>query len=111
MLRERRGERKSRKSGIFLPFSVERANIEMGANEEVYKSVENPEMDKVADFHIKSKEGDIFFCSKALFHVKSDYFKTLFSGNWESGTEKIWESGLPSSIIRSIVRWVYLEEI
>ena len=82
----------------------------MQANEQVFKDIQNPEMEKVADFHIKSLEGETFFCNKMLFYSKSEYFKTIFSENWENGTGKIWECKLPSFVVRAMVKWIYLLE-
>ena len=80
------------------------------ASQQVFENIQNPEMASVTDFHIKSTDGEMFFCAKSQFFVKSNYFKGLFSENWEERVEKNWESGLPSFVLRAIIKWVYVAE-
>lgn len=80
-------------------------------NQKAYEAIQNAEMGAVTDFHIRSQEGDIFFCTKQLFVVKSDYFKVLFGDTFKKQDQKIWESKKPSFVVKALVKWVYLEEV
>jgi len=71
----------------------------------------NVEMENVTDFHIKSTEGEVFYCQKAHFYILSDYFESLFSERVEKRNGKIWEPGQPSFVIRALAKWAYLSEI
>ena len=77
----------------------------MSLSEKQFGNIQNPENADVSDFHIKSTDGEIFYCSKIQFQNASDYFRGFFS--WSSLPDgKTWESPLHSVVVRALGKWV-----
>ena len=99
----------TRAGGVNKP-RKESKQIKTASNAKVYENIQNEEMAKFTSFHIKSTEGEMFYCDKAIFYVKSEYFKIFFGETWKDEAETIWEPQLSSLIIRALVKWIYLSE-
>ena len=48
----------------------------------ISKNIQNEAMADVSDFHIKSTEGEMLFCSKGMFFAMFDCVKTLLGESW-----------------------------